>query len=165
MSGEVHCDVCGKGRYRTKTLERHDAGALLGLDGVTLVRVPALVCDKCGAVILDGAALDRAAEALTLVVVEGDGALRPGEVRFLRNALDMTQEALADRLGVHRTTVARWEIGEVAIGQAESVALRALAAMQVLEQKPKLAREVASKFAKPGTKRALPPYEIEVGAA
>ena len=165
MSGQIHCDVCGEGRYRAKTLERYDASALVGLEGVTLVRVAAQVCDRCGAAMVDGDALDRALEALTLVLVETDGALRAGEVRFLRDALDLTQEALAERLGVHRTTVARWEIGEVAIGQAESVALRALAAMQLLEQKPKLAREVAGKFAKPGTKRAAPPYEIEVGAA
>jgi transcriptional regulator with XRE-family HTH domain len=76
------------------------------------------------------------------------------------NALDTTQEQLAERLGVHRTTVARWEIGEVPIGQAESMALRALAAMRLFAEKPKMARAVARNFAKPGTARSAPPYEI-----
>jgi DNA-binding transcriptional regulator YiaG len=114
---------------------------------------------------LEGGALDEALEALTLVLVETDGPLRPKETKFLRNALDMTQEELADRLGVHRTTVARWEIGEVPMGKAESMALRALAAMRLLAEQPKLAKDLASKFAKPGTAKATPPYEIKPGAA
>jgi DNA-binding transcriptional regulator YiaG len=114
---------------------------------------------------LDGSALDRAMEGLTLVLAKSDGLLRPAEVKYLRGALDMTQQGLARRLGVHRTTVARWEIGEVAMGQAESMALRALAAMRVLAERPKLAHEVAEGFAKPGTARAAPGCEIEIGVA
>ena len=114
---------------------------------------------------LVGSALDRAMQELTLLLAKSDGALRPAEVKFLRGALDMTQEALAARLGVHRTTVARWEIGDVPMGQVESMALRALAAMRLLAERPALAREVASDFAKPGTVRASPRYEIEIGAA
>jgi len=32
------------------------------------------------------------------------------EIKELRNRLKMTQQALADKLGVHRVTVAEWEI-------------------------------------------------------
>jgi putative zinc finger/helix-turn-helix YgiT family protein len=160
MSGQIKCDVCGKGRFRSRILDRYEAGPLVGLERVTLVHVPAHVCTACGAVIVDGAVLERAMQELTVVLIESDGALLPAEVRFLRNALDLTQELLAERLGVHRTTVARWEIGEVRIGQAESMALRALAAMRLFAEKPTLAREVARNFAKPGTARSAPPHEI-----
>jgi DNA-binding transcriptional regulator YiaG len=84
---------------------------------------------------LDGGVLDEALEALALVLVETDAPLRPKEIKFLRNALDMTQEELGERLGVHRTTVARWEIDEVRMGKAESMALRGLAAMRLLSKK------------------------------
>jgi putative zinc finger/helix-turn-helix YgiT family protein len=165
MSERIECDICGEGHYQRRVLDRYDASPLVGVEGVTLVGAPALVCSSCNAVMLEGGALDEALEALTLVLVETDGALRPKETKFLRNALDMTQEELAERLGVHRTTVARWEIGEVPMGKAESMALRALAAMRLLSDKPKLAKELASKFANPGLVRASPSYEIKLGAA
>jgi putative zinc finger/helix-turn-helix YgiT family protein len=165
MSEQIDCDVCGEGHYRPRVLDRYDAGPLLGLEGVTLVRAPALVCTSCGAIMVEGPTLEEALEALTVVLVQGDDALQPKEIKFLRGVLDMTQEELAERLGVHRTTVARWEIAEVSIGRAESMALRALAAMRLLSEKPKLARELANKFATPGIARVTPPYEIKLGAA
>ena len=70
MSGHIGCDICGKGHYRARVLDRYDAGALVGLDGVVLVRVPARVCTACGAVMLEGEALDRAIEGLTVVLIE-----------------------------------------------------------------------------------------------
>jgi len=165
MSERIECDICGEGHYQRRVLDRYDAGPLVGVEGVTLVGAPALVCSACNAVMLEGGALDEALEALTLLLVETDGPLRPKETKFLRNALEMTQEELADRLGVHRTTVARREIGEVPMGKAESMALRALAAMRLLAEQPKLAKDLASKFAKPGTAKVTPPYEIKLGAA
>jgi putative zinc finger/helix-turn-helix YgiT family protein len=165
MSEGIECDICGEGSYEHRILDRYDASPLIGVDGVTLVGAPAWVCRSCNAVMLEGGALDEALEALTLVLIETDGPLRPKEIKFLRNALDMTQENLGERLGVHRTTVARWEIDEVQMGKAESMALRALAAMRLLSDKPKLVKEVASKFAKPGVVRGAAVYEIKVGAA
>ena len=165
MSEGIECDICGEGSYEHRILDRYDAGPLIGVDGVTLVGAPAWVCRSCKAVMLEGGALDEALEALTLVLIEADGPLRPKEIKFLRNALDMTQEALGERLGVHRTTVARWEIDEVQMGKAESMALRALVAMRLLSDKPKLVKEVAGKFARPGVVRGAAVYEIKVGAA
>jgi len=39
--------------------------------------------------------------------------LTPTKIRQLRQERGWTQHALADRLGVNRTTVVRWEAGEV----------------------------------------------------
>lgn len=35
----------------------------------------------------------------------------PALARAIRLAADVTQQAVADELGVHRVTVARWELG------------------------------------------------------
>ena len=37
--------------------------------------------------------------------------MTPDDLRSLRARLDLTQQQLADLLGVHQTTVARWETG------------------------------------------------------
>ena len=39
--------------------------------------------------------------------------LTPTQIRQLRQERGWSQQALADRLGVNRTTVVRWEAGEV----------------------------------------------------
>jgi len=39
--------------------------------------------------------------------------LTPTQIRKLRQERGWSQQALADRLGVNRTTVVRWEAGEV----------------------------------------------------
>ncbi|KKK90916.1 hypothetical protein LCGC14_2718190 [marine sediment metagenome] len=48
--------------------------------------------------------------------------LTPTQIRKLRQERGWSQQALADRLGVNRTTVVRWEAGEV----------KAIAALMVL---------------------------------
>ncbi len=40
-------------------------------------------------------------------------ALSAAQIRQLRQERGWSQQALADRLGVNRTTVVRWEAGEV----------------------------------------------------
>lgn len=57
-------------------------------------------------------------------------ALTPAELRAKRSALGLTQERLAEALGVTATTVARWERGERRIGNAALVE-RALAQLAV----------------------------------
>ena len=51
--------------------------------------------------------------------------------------------------------MARWEIGEAPMGKAESMGL--------LSEQPKLAKELATKFARPGPFNATPPCEIKLG--
>ena len=55
-----------------------------------------------------------------------------GEVRFIRNALELSQDALAGCLGAHRVSVARRESGEAPLDGPTSVAIRALAAIPVM---------------------------------
>ena len=43
----------------------------------------------------------------------GDPMLTPTQIRKLRQERGWSQQALVDKLGVNRTTVVRWEAGEV----------------------------------------------------
>jgi non-specific serine/threonine protein kinase len=52
----------------------------------------------------------------------GVGPLGPGELRIRRRALGLTQAELADQLTVSANTVARWERGELRVGQPRLVA-------------------------------------------
>jgi DNA-binding transcriptional regulator YiaG len=56
---------------------------------------------------LDGSLLDSLHEQLLLDVLSNGHVLAGEEVRFIRKALGLSQAALADRLGVHRVSVAR----------------------------------------------------------
>jgi len=38
--------------------------------------------------------------------------VKPAEMKRIRDELGLTQEELAEELGVHRVTVARWEAGD-----------------------------------------------------
>jgi DNA-binding transcriptional regulator YiaG len=38
--------------------------------------------------------------------------VKPSEFKRIRDALDLTQAEMADEIGVHRVTVAKWEAGD-----------------------------------------------------
>jgi DNA-binding transcriptional regulator YiaG len=84
-------------------------------DGRTLfVLIPARLCelDVSGEVLLTPAAvrfIDRV-QALAMRVPRPP---TPGYIRALREALGMTQAQLAERIGVDKMTVARWEWGKL----------------------------------------------------
>lgn len=49
------------------------------------------------------------------------------EVRAIRKRLGLTQQELADKVGVARASVARWEIGAMGIRESAARLLRMLA--------------------------------------
>lgn len=53
--------------------------------------------------------------------------MTPADLKTIRDALGLTQQALADRLDVHRVTVAKWETGAQPIPQIAQLAVMGLA--------------------------------------
>jgi putative zinc finger/helix-turn-helix YgiT family protein len=147
----------------SKRLASFDAGAILGMRSVKVRGVSALVCPKCKNIVLDGALLDSLHEQLLLDVLSNGHVLGGEEVRFIRKALGLSQAALADRLGVHRVSVARWESGEVPPDGPTSVAIRALAAIPVMAKrsKAKERERVKKSFEKPLTPEAPGSYTLK----
>jgi DNA-binding XRE family transcriptional regulator len=133
----------------------------LGLDA-RLIRGPALVCNHCGEVTLDGSVIEAAERALGRLIVRRNGPLQPKEVRFLRGLMGLSQAELAERLGVHRVSVARWETETTPVGALESFAIRTMAAWFVNDAD--LARAVAS-VPRPSTEPGGEPYRLDPLAA
>jgi len=74
------------------------------------VTIPDLVvprCGKCGAIVLD----EEANRQISAAFRKEAGLLSPEEIRQHRTALGLTQQALADLLGVAVYTLSRWETG------------------------------------------------------
>jgi YgiT-type zinc finger domain-containing protein len=160
----IHCSNCRDGTMVPGHVADHDIGPLFGLDGVILARAPALVCDHCGHVMLEGDVIDAARRSLARLLVERCVELRPAEARFLRETIGMTQAELAERLRVIRGTVTRWENGDESLGPIQSFALRTLAAW-VLEDGERLAREIGAPSALPPKAPPARPYRLDALAA
>jgi DNA-binding transcriptional regulator YiaG len=102
------CNGCGKGVMEEMILPEHteDLGGIVVelIDAVRVYR-----CNECSereTEIPDLAGLTRAAamsRALHPVLLSGR------EVKFLRRALDMTQQEFADAMDIRSETVSRWE--------------------------------------------------------
>jgi YgiT-type zinc finger domain-containing protein len=160
----IRCSNCRDGTMVPGHVEDHDIGPLFGLDSVILTRAPALVCDRCGHVMLEGDVVDAARQSLARLLVERCVELRPSEARFLRETMNLTQAQLAERLHVIRGTITRWENGDELLGPVQSFALRTLAAW-ALSDGEKLAREIGMPNAPPSPAPPVPPYRIDALAA
>ncbi len=76
--------------------------------------------------------IDGLHKAIGRHIVVHRKALSPREVRFLRNAMNMTQAELADLLGNTSQSVARWEKGECEMPGASEKLLRAIFLISVM---------------------------------
>lgn len=129
----IRCSACRKGSLVPGRTKDHDIGPLFGLERVVLNGAPALVCENCDHVVLEGEVIEAARRKLAELIVRNCSVLTGSEARFLRETLGMSQAQLAERLGITRGTVTRWEAGED-LGGVNSFALRTLAAW-VLDSK------------------------------
>ena len=105
---EIRCSVCEKGVLREKKIDQ-DLSPLLGLN-VLVSGAPALVCSNCGEITVMGDVLEQVSLDLAASILRQEK-LAPDEIRYLRKLLGYRQEDLADKLGVTRATVNRWETG------------------------------------------------------
>ncbi len=68
----------------------------------------------------------RKLDRLRSLLVKMHQASSPGHLRTLRDALGLTQQQFADRLGVSSQTVSRWERGEARPSEPTLARIRAL---------------------------------------
>lgn len=101
------CEVCGtESAVLTHQREQFLYGA--DIDGVTLEAfIPVWACSACGSQY----AAEGAEEARHAAVCAHLGRLSPQELRELRQANGLSQEAWADLTGVGIASVKRWETG------------------------------------------------------
>ena len=120
----MKCDECG-GPVTTErnAVRRYDIG---GLPHVELHGVEVSKCASCG---LESLAIARIGQ-LHRVLVQGfvtqHRMLAPVEIRFLRKHIGLSGGDFAQRMGVARETVSRWETGAMPMGAVADRLLRLL---------------------------------------
>ncbi len=159
-STPIRCSVCGKGKLLHRVIE-HDVGDLLEMRKVVVSNLPARVCSKCGSVSLYGNILEQVAAQLAADLLR-QSEIFPFEARFLRKLVGDTQEQLANRLGVARATVNRWENGEAPSRGPDAYAIRSHVFFR-LRGSSKAIEAAASAFvdAKPPARKKARSYKIE----
>jgi len=68
----------------------------------------------------------RFLDRIRALMIKTDGPATPGYLRSLREALGLTQQELARKIGVNKLTISRWERGELRPSAMSMRALRVL---------------------------------------
>ena len=98
---------CGE-KMKQVVVAEYDFSDIAGLP-VVVRGIRMLRCAKCGEEMMIGKETDRALDQIGRAIVAHSERLGPKEARFLRGHLGLTQKELADRMGIHKITVAGWE--------------------------------------------------------
>lgn len=100
------CLVCGT---PMKGARENFKDNLIGLDGVTLKGVMVYRCPKCGEYEVGIYKISELHRQLAMTVARRREKLGPKEIRFLRKYLGLSSKDFADKMGVDKTTVSKWE--------------------------------------------------------
>ncbi len=111
MTVRIFSPKCGKCRQRAVVLASVPYTVQIDHDGrkytVTLPNLTVPRCSNCGTVALDEEANREISDAFR----QQAGLLSPEQIRLKRQTLGLTQQALAEALGVAVSTLSRWETG------------------------------------------------------
>jgi putative zinc finger/helix-turn-helix YgiT family protein len=111
MTERLFSPKCGKCRQRAMALAKVPYSTTIDHDGRTYtISIPDLTvprCGNCGTVALDEEANRQISEAFR----KQAGLLTPEQIRQHRSGLGMTQQDMADQLGLAVSTLSRWETG------------------------------------------------------
>lgn len=145
----LRCSQCSTGHLEEAVVPQADVSDLVGLSSVQVRGAPVLRCGCCGALSWEGPVLEAIEREVARQLVSDSSFLDPDGVRYLRKYLGLTQAALATRLGVDRTTIARWETADRPLRHGEALGLRALVALHLVAERPALASSLQKRFATP----------------
>jgi len=115
---------CG-GALRATVLQNFDFSNFVGMP-VQLEAVPGLRCSKCGGETLTGKVINTILIVIALAAIRSPQRLSATLAKYLRRVLQITQQELADRMGIARETVAQWERGEREISPQHDLILRTI---------------------------------------
>lgn len=119
----VRCE-CG-GTLRSVTLKDFDFTNWAGVRS-RLEAVPGYRCSSCGGETLPGTVINSILRVMGLAAIRLPHRLPAELARFVRRILQITQQELADRMGIARETVAQWECGEKEISPQHDLILRTI---------------------------------------
>lgn len=138
MMDTLRC-ACGGTLHRQQVPEL-DFSRYIGADlCVILQNPPVWVCDRCRGVTLDGEVIDTATRAVVLHIMEAPERLDGSLARLVRRLIGLTQQELAERMGVNRVTVADWERGAKELSAQHDLLLRSIAMALISEPAPEVA--------------------------
>lgn len=120
----MKCDECGSTlTVEERAVRRYDIG---GLPHVELHGVEVSNCPECGK---EGIAIPRLGQlhrVLADAFLRQERTLAPDEIRFLRKHIGLSMADCAQRIGVTRETLSRWENGAQPMGPSADRLLRVL---------------------------------------
>lgn len=119
----MRCGECDAHMRTRRENYRYDES---GLSGVTLMDVEVSRCPDCG---YEEVVIPRMADlhrTIARALVEKPTRLVPAEIRYLRKHLGWSQADFAAVMGVHPSTVSRWETGAQTMEAANDRLLRLL---------------------------------------
>jgi transcriptional regulator with XRE-family HTH domain len=115
---------CG-GSFKPATLNNFDFTSYAGIPSF-LDGVPGWKCGSCHREMLRGDVINASLVMIMLDLVTLPHRLSAEFARYLRRSIQITQQELADRMGVDRVTVANWENGLKEISPQHDLILRIL---------------------------------------
>lgn len=118
-------------------LKRFDFTEMAGIASF-LQDAPGFRCSACGLETVQGDVINFALRELARALARMPQLFRADGARFLRRYMRLSQQDLADRMGINRVTVAKWEGGSEPISPPHDFMLRTVfTSYAMLEQKPK----------------------------
>jgi transcriptional regulator with XRE-family HTH domain len=115
---------CG-GTFKPVTLRKFDFSGYAGLPS-SLDGAPGWKCDSCQREMLHGQVINASLFFIAMDIVGFPHRLTAGFARYLRRSMQITQQELADRMGIARETVASWESSLKEISPQHDLILRVL---------------------------------------
>jgi putative zinc finger/helix-turn-helix YgiT family protein len=101
-------------KCKAAELEDREADLPADVKGDTvLVRMPALVCPRCGHATIHGSQMAEFMRLSADIYRRRNGLLTSDQIRTLRKNLRMSQDQFASHLGVGVASIKRWELGQI----------------------------------------------------